>query len=356
MDEEAEILRELVLLRSTAEDDVGPIIQYVSSRLEACGMDLRAYCASGRPAIVAQRGKGGVLLSGHLDTVPHGTGWKREDGEVVAGKLYGRGACDMKGGCTAMLIAAGELAAGDVPFSLCFTTDEETGMSGAAAAAKDAAVRRAPAVLVTEPTAFDIVVREKGLLQFLLRTSGTSAHASMPNLGENAIAKMVGMLCRLEDMQKVPRNPLTRLTMSVDTINGGTQVNVIPSECAAEIDVRYPASTNAESVLDHVRERLGRTGYELEIIHQLDPVDTDPISLPVRILKRAVGGDARISGVPYATEMVMFKGDGKATLTCGPGDPRICHANDEHVAISQVKRAVKVYTRFCAGMADALRS
>ena len=347
----AKTLEELVMLKSTAEDDIKPIVDYVSDRLKRTGLEPRYHNKAGRPAIIAQSGKAGVLLSGHLDTVPHGVDWNYKDGETVEGKMYGRGACDMKGGCAAILVAAEALVATDVPFSVCFTTDEETGMKGAEAAAKDEAMRTASAILVAEPTGFDIVVREKGLLQFSLKTGGVSAHASMPELGENAITKMTKMLCKLEDLTKVPHDSLANLTMCIDMIRGGTQINVIPDECVADVDTRYPASMTPESVLELVRKRIGKVGYELKILHQLDPVETDPELPAVVTLKEVVGSKARLITVPYATEMVMFKGYGNPTVVCGPGDPKVCHCDDEHIDVSEVARAVDVYFKYCTKMA-----
>ncbi len=158
-DRPREILTDLVLMKSTSEDDCGQIVEYVSSRLRKLGLELRYHGDKDHPAIVAQFGQNGVSLSGHLDTVPHGTNWKFEDGEFANGKLYGRGSCDMKGGCTAMLLAAEDLVAANVPFSLCFTTDEETTMIGAEAAAKDPALKKAPS---------NILDKNNFFLQFLL--------------------------------------------------------------------------------------------------------------------------------------------------------------------------------------------
>jgi acetylornithine deacetylase/succinyl-diaminopimelate desuccinylase-like protein len=347
----AETLGELVMLKSTPEDDIKPMVDYVSDRLRRMGLETRYHNKAGRPAIIAQSGKAGVLLSGHLDTVPHGVDWDYEDGETVEGKMYGRGACDMKGGCAAILVAAEHLAEAEVPFSVCFTTDEETGMKGAEAAAKDEAMKTASAILVAEPTGFDIVVKEKGLLQFRLMTSGVSAHASMPDLGENAITKLTAMLCKLEDLARVPHDPLASLTLCIDMIKGGTQINVIPDECVADIDTRYPASMTHETVLELVRDRIGKRGYELKILHQLDPVETDPDLPAVRTLKEVVGSKAKLITVPYATEMVMFKGHGNATFVCGPGDPKVCHCDNEHIDVSQVTRAVEIYVKYCTKMA-----
>jgi acetylornithine deacetylase/succinyl-diaminopimelate desuccinylase-like protein len=345
-----EVLTDLVLLRSTSDDDAKPIVDYVSDRLKRLGLKPKHYGEKSRPAIVAEHGSGGVVLSGHLDTVPHGDGWQYEDGDVKVGRLYGRGACDMKGGCTAMLLSAENLVAANVPFTLCFTTDEETTMTGAGAAAKDPAFSKAPAILVTEPTAFEIVVKEKGLLQFSVSTQGISAHASMPHLGENAIHKMVGLLSKLGDLQRIPKNPNSEMTLCVDTIKGGTRINVIPGECSAEIDVRYPPDMNTDSVLEAVRKMMGRDGYTLKIQHELAPVETDASVAAVKVLIELIGPDAVVTSVPYATEMVMFRDVNKALMVCGPGDPRICHCDNENIELAQIDRAVEIYTEYCSKM------
>ncbi|MGQ9587202.1 MAG: M20 family metallopeptidase [Thermoplasmata archaeon] len=346
-----EVLSDLVLLKSTSDDDLKPIVDYVTARLKRMGLEPR-YCGEAqRPSIVAQHGSGGVALSGHLDTVPQGTGWSHELGEVIDGRMYGRGTCDMKGGCTAMLLAAEDLVAAEVPFTLCFTTDEETTMKGAGAAAKDPGIRSAPCVLITEPSDFDIVVREKGLLHFSMSTKGKAAHASMPQLGDNAIVKMVSLLGRLEDLQKIPKDPVREMTLSVDTIKGGTRINVIPGDCEVEIDVRYPSPMTTKSVLDAVRERIGEDGYQIRVIHELDPVETDPNSAAVKTLKELLGPSARVSAVPYATEMVMFKKDNPTVMVCGPGESAGCHIVDESIEIAQIVKGAELYVEFCSRMA-----
>lgn len=347
-----EILSDLVLLKSSSEDDMGPIISYVSSRLERLGLKPRYHGEKKTPAIVAQHGKGGAVLSGHLDTVPRGSGWKYEDGLAIDGYLYGRGSCDMKGGCTAMLLAAEHLIAAGVPFALCFTTDEEVTMAGANASTKDPALRTAPAILVTEPTEFEIIYKEKGQLQFSISTSGKACHSSMPQLGDNAIAKMTSLLGKLEDLQKLPKNPSEDMTLSVTTIKGGTRINVIPDACEAEVDVRYPPPMNQDSVLEEVRKRIGSKGYQLKIIHNLDPVETDPDSRAVRALREILGPQAKVSAVPYATEMVMFSKANKSVVICGPGDPKGCHIVDEKIELAQVVKAADIYVEYCSRMAE----
>jgi acetylornithine deacetylase/succinyl-diaminopimelate desuccinylase-like protein len=320
--------------------------------LEGVGLDVRLYGSKGKPAVFARSGRGGVVLSGHLDTVPIGGGWSKEQGQVADGRIYGRGAADMKAGCTAILLAAEELARTDVPFSVCLTLDEEISMDGAQAVAKAHELADASAVVVAEPSGFDIIVREKGLIQFAIRTKGKSAHASMPHLGENAITRMLALLHELGDLQKVPGNPQDELTISIDTIHGGTQVNVIPSSCQVEVDSRFPPEMTGEDVVNMVRERLGGAEFEVEVLHLLEPVETDASLPAIGALHDIVGGSSRILGVPYATEMVMFKQDNQKLMVCGPGESTQAHVADESVEIDHVVRAVEIYTEYCRRMAE----
>ncbi len=345
------LLADLVLLPSTSEDDIKPLVEFICARMDRLGLEPRIHGDAQRPALIFESEKGGVMLSGHLDTVPHGVDWEFEDGETVDGQLYGRGACDMKGGCAAMLLAAEELRAAGVPFTLCFTTDEETTMKGAMAAAEDEAVKRAPAVLVAEPSDFKIIVKEKGQLQLSVVTKGVPAHASMPQTGENAIEKMVSLLDKTKDMQKIPKQPLDELTMAVTTIRGGTRINVIPGGCEAEIDIRYPRPMTADSVISLLKKRMGYTGYELKVLHQLDPIETDANSRPIGVLKELLGPSAEVVSVPYATEMVMFRKSNSSLLVCGPGDTAMCHVDNERVSVADVKKATGLYREFCSRLA-----
>jgi len=345
------LLKRLVLLKSSEDDDALPLVEFVSDYLVGLGLEPSRHGDDGKPAVFARLGDGGVVLSGHLDTVPQGKGWTKQQGEVTDGVMYGRGTADMKGGCTAILLAAKELAKEGTPFAVCLTLDEEISMNGAIAVAEAGLLRDAPAVLVAEPTAFDIVVREKGLIQFAIKTTGKSAHASMPMLGDNAITKMTALLHRIGDLQKIPGDPFNELTLCVNKISGGTQVNVIPDSCEAEADSRFPPDMTGEGVLDLVRERFGEAEYELKTLHLLEPVETDPDLPAVKTLHDVVGKEAEILSVPYATEMVMFKRDNSTLMVCGPGEPTQAHVTDEHIEVEQIVTAAGIYREYCRRMA-----
>ena len=100
-----------------------------------------------------------------------------------------------------------------------------------------------------------------------------------------------------------------------------------------------------------ITDRVGAEGYELKVLHQLDPVETDPHSTPVTTLANILGPGAKVSAVPYATEMVMFKGDNPKVMVCGPGEAKGCHIIDEKIALAEVQKAVGIYVEYCSRMA-----
>jgi acetylornithine deacetylase/succinyl-diaminopimelate desuccinylase-like protein len=153
----------------------GKNLKIVNEFLKKLGCSLTTGGEKSRPALLARCGDGaekGVMFSGHLDTVPVGTGWTKEQGEVERSIMYGRGTSDMKGGCAAILLAAERLSSEGIPFSIIFTTDEETTMKGAEAMAES--VKESRVVIIGEPTDFDVVFREKGVYQFSITTKGVS--------------------------------------------------------------------------------------------------------------------------------------------------------------------------------------
>ena len=182
-------LLDLVSIDSDVHSDKEKIIDYTMKRLEEAGLEPYTVGTVKDPAIIASYGTGGILFSGHLDTVPIGSGWTKGQGEIVGDRIYGRGTADMKGDCAAVIDVAEELVKDNIPFSICFTTDEEEQMHSTSAAVKDEVVSKASAVLIGEPTGLCPAYREKGVFRFRLTTNGKAAHASQPWLGKDASLK-----------------------------------------------------------------------------------------------------------------------------------------------------------------------
>src|SRR4051812_40858795 len=186
----------------------------------------------GRGNVWASRGQGGVTLSTHLDTVPPYVPPRLEDG-----RLYGRGACDAKGIAAAMMAAADRLAAsGELRVALLLVVGEEKGSDGARAANHLPATSR---FLVNgEPTESRLASGAKGSLRVTLKTRGREAHSAYPHLGQSAIEPMLELLPSLRSVP-LPSDPmLGDTTVNIGTIRGGTEANIIPGECEAELMFR----------------------------------------------------------------------------------------------------------------------
>jgi len=341
-----EILRTLVLISSSTQSGKNEIIEHVGKHLKKLGFRCELLNKADSPAMIASNGAQGVLLSGHLDTVPIGSGWRVEQGETRGSLVYGRGAADMKGGCTAMLMAAGALQRDEIPVALALTTDEETGMSGAAAIADTKVVSLAPAIVVCEPTALRIGTREKGLLQLRIITHGRASHACMPEEGDNAIHKMVTIFNRLKSMTPVSSNEGEKMILNVNVIRGGEKVNVIPDHCEIEIDIRTPEELDQDDVLRMIRERIDEIDHDLEIMNRLRSVST-PEDAPIVKLISQLRPGAKICDIAFATEMVRYIEKNRNIAALGPGEAIQAHRVDEHIDLNQVVDAAKLYRELC---------
>jgi len=342
----AKTLLELLQIDSDNKAEKGPIIDYAKERLLDAGMNVSVIGGGGTPAICAANGRGGLVLSGHMDTVPIGSNWSRSQGEIDGDRIYGRGASDMKGAVAAMLHAADTLCEREIPFSIFLTTDEEEGMTGALELARLPLLGEATGVIIGEPTALDLVIREKGVYRFRLLFKGKAAHSSQPWLGENAIMKMHAALSRLSDLARPPPGPAEGMTLCVSTIEGGTKNNVVPESCQAEIDIRFPPSLSLLEVRSLISERLAGLDYEISAVAELDAFDS-PLDSPLGLeLEKSLGAD-RIA-VSYATEAARFAPVNANIFICGPGEPSVCHVADEWVSVSNLLRAYEMMVHMAA--------
>ena len=338
------MLVQLVKAESEPDSDKNAVLNVVLPHLEKMGLTIHRYENDGNPAIFATKGKPKILFNGHLDTVPRGTGWSFENGQVEGDRVYGRGSLDMKGGCIALLLAAEVLTEKNIDFAIVYTTDEEVGMAGAKEiASHHPEISEIPLFVICEPTDLCPVVDEKGIVQFKITTTGKSAHASMPELGRNAIVDLIARLNKLIECELFGKCRDDPVTIGIDIISGGTGMNVVPDEASATIDVRFPADyTNAEML--NIMKKLIRADddfVEVELIHELIPVKS---AIPDELLARIenlVGGKSY--KVPYGTEMAVFGKLNKNILVLGPGGPTMAHQTDEWIDINDVVKAVDVY-------------
>ncbi|MFO8110016.1 MAG: M20/M25/M40 family metallo-hydrolase [Thermoplasmata archaeon] len=339
-------LKKMVKIKSVSYESMDDIIEFVDGLLTEIGVKTRVITGEKHaPVLMGSRGDRGVCFSGHLDTVPLGDGWTKKQGEIVDGKMYGRGALDMKGPCVSVIAAARRMVEQDIPFSVVFSTDEEVSMAGAYAVRNEREITDAPAVVVCEPTDMLVANSEKGVYQFEIVVRGKNAHASMPELGENALMKLFPMLVKIGAKGNVPAGD--KLSCCVNVIKGGSATNVIPEICRAEVDVRFPSTYNRDSLKQYLFSDI-EGDYELNTIQYLDSVFIDEGKECIQNMLELSKTDTW--SVPYGTEMVMFGKTNENTFIFGPGEVHSAHQPDEWVDLKALRDVVDIYVDYARSM------
>ena len=309
----------------------------------------------------------GLVLSGHTDVVPvDGQAWTSEpfNATIRGDKLYGRGACDMKGfiACALTLLPkavalsnSGQLRR---PLHLALSFDEEVGCLGAPLILADLKARGITPdyCIVGEPTNMAMVVAHKGIAVYRCRVHGKSAHSSLTVQGVNAISyasRLIGYVDTLaeEISQRDDNDALFDVpysTLSVGTIQGGTATNIVPNLCEFTFDYRNLPHMTQEDILLPIQAKVAElsaqmqacapeTGIEL-MQEESVPAMTDNESSELQALIAALTGDDKRHKVAYATEGGQFTNSGIPTIICGPGSIEQAHKADEYVELSEIER------------------
>jgi succinyl-diaminopimelate desuccinylase len=380
--QEAEVVKfcqELVRIKSVnPPGDELPMAEFVASTLEKAGLEVELISHNLTRASVLARLKSSrkipsLLLNGHLDTVPVGTEkWIHDPfkAEMAEGKIWGRGTADMKGGLAALLVAVKRLAEVRVSLRgdliLAATAGEETDSLGATLIASRPDLGPVQAVLIPEPSYNDIYVAEKGALWLELSTQGKTAHGSMPEMGQNAIMMMVTFINELTKMD-VPykEHPLLGgFTQSLNTMTGGVKTNVVPDACVVTVDMRTVPGQDHQAIVKQVEDLIARLNdrvpdfkASVRIANDRIPIETSPHEPVVRcfaqVVEEVTGEKPVAKGVRYYTDAVAFVPVLKAPMIiCGPGDARLAHQPDEHVEVSKLIEAAKIYTLAAARLLE----
>lgn len=317
------------------------VLAELEAPLRAAGLTPRATTSAPR-AVLWTRGTPRLALSGHVDVVPEGEGWRRDPhgGEIAEGRVWGRGACDMLGSIACFVAAAARTRGA---CAILLTTDEETTMRAAENALAEGMLRGMEGVVVGEPTAFAVGIAEKGVLWLRLTTHGRNAHGSMPELGDNAAGRIVRVLGSIQRVELAGEHPiLGRPTMNLGKIHGGDAVNQVPALAHAELDVRYLPGQRAEDIIAHLRVCTPEP-FDVELISSHAPFELPP-DAPLARAAVDAGAGARL-GLPYGTEASKFAPAGIPCIILGPGEPGLAHTDRESIALDALRRGVDVYAR-----------
>ena len=305
----------------------------------------------------------------HMDTVTTGEGWTVSPfgAEVIRGRIYGRGACDMKSGLACALSAFTSMALkarnGKKPGrSLVFigTVDEEDFMRGAEAAIADGWVSKDSWVLDTEPTNGQIEVAHKGRTWFEITVNGITAHASTPWKGADAIAAMAEIIAAIRRrIAACPVHPdLGASTVTFGQIEGGYRPYVVPDSCRVWIDMRLVPPTDTAGAAAIVEDAIAAAIKEIpgvsaayQITGNRPYVEKDEQSPLLNALSRAceevTGEPAPVSFFPGYTDTAVIAGTlgNHNCMSYGPGDLELAHKPDEYVPCEDILRCEEVLTR-----------
>lgn len=358
-----ELTRELIRFDTiNPPGDERACAHHLARLLEAGGFAVTFHeFAERRTSLVARIGGAAdtlpLCLTGHVDVVPLGTRpWSYEPfaAEIAGGRVYGRGSSDMKSGVAASVVAALRLApklAGTPGLVLVLTAGEETGCEGAMhLAASPETVGRAGAIVVAEPTGNAPCVGHKGALWLEARTTGVTAHGSMPERGVNAVYKAARAVLKLEAFRfdATPHPALGRPTLNVGTFHGGINVNSVPDGAVVGIDIRTIPEQKHPALIERLAQELGED-VTLTWRGGAEGVWTEPahpwMQEVSELTERIAGVPRGVRAAPYFTDAsALTPAMGHApTVILGPGETALAHQTDEYCAIDRIEQAVEIY-------------
>ena len=317
-----------------------------------------------KACVVARKGSGsgGMAYFGHTDVVPADPWFTTEHGPfeptVVGDRLYGRGACDMKGSIACMLAAAEQFSAEELkhPIYITCTADEEIGYGGAAAVAERSEIFREMVDgkangIIGEPTELEVVYAHKGVVGLIATSRGKAAHSSTRE-GLNANLAMIPYLVEMKaihdeaeadtNWQNDEFNPPT-LTWNIGINDLTKAVNITSPQSVCTVYFRHMPGQDEQILIDRARRAAEANGLEFEVRVHGSPLYTDPNSSFVQEVLQ-LAERAAPKTVAYGTDGAKL-GALENLLVFGPGSIAQAHTHDEWIALEQLERGTEMYAR-----------
>ena len=378
-----EMIRRLVGFPTVSRDSNLELIEFVREYLRPQGAEVRLTFDNDRRkanlfATLGPRSEPGIVLSGHTDVVPvDGQEWDTDPFRLVEkdGKLYGRGACDMKSFIACALALAPDFVKLGLtaPLHLAFSYDEEVGCLGVGRLIDDLAHAgiRPQSCIVGEPTMMKPIVAHKGKKSYRCTVRGLAAHSAYAPQGVNAVEAAAEAVAYLKQMARRHRDhgpydrsfDVAHTTVHTGVIRGGAALNIVPHECTFDFEFRYLPGDDPETLLrefrDYVETRLEpemravhpAAGFIIEVLSEIPSLATGAES-EVVALAQELSGSAEIGKVSFGTEGSRFQRAGIPTVVCGPGSIEQAHKPNEYVTLDQVARCEAFLRRLAERMCD----
>ena len=361
-----EMIRKLVAFDTTSRESNLGLIEFVRAYLAEHGVDSELFHDDERRkanlfATIGPKDRGGIVLSGHTDVVPvDGQEWLSDPFTLTewGGKLYGRGAADMKSFIAIALTQVPEFLARDLktPIHLALSYDEEIGCVGVRRMIAALAKRtiRPISCIVGEPTLMKPIGAHKGKISVRCRVHGHESHSALADRGVNAVEAAAELIAHLKGMARHRRDhgpfdfsfapPYT--TIHTGVVQGGTALNIVPKDCVFDFEFRYLPNDApvplldeikrfAETLLPEMRAVSSQAGFAFDTLISAPGLTEDPDSEAARLV-RALTGANELGKVSYGTEAGLFQEIDIPTIVCGPGSIEDAHRPDEFIATDQV--------------------
>ncbi len=347
---------ESIFLEMCSHDTTNPpgneetLARFIGDILEEFGfsVDLQ-FVAEKRANLVAkleqEAGAPYLMFSGHMDVVPASFGWKSDPFKpiVVEGKVFARGAADMKAGLASMLGAFVDLKT-DVSFvgnvAFVATCDEEVDCSGIRTFLRESNMSIAGA-LIAEPTSLRMATGEKGAIWSKLTFMGKSAHGSRPQDGINAILLLYDAYREISERLRV----IEGLTMSLNKVSGGSKENTVPDQASCILDIRFMSNSSTSEVIELINDVLSYFhGAKQELVLSRDPFSSSGrlTNFTSAVLKEN-GLESEALTMTYFTDGAFIAPAGIETIILGPGEASMAHRDNEHVELSEMHLSRKLY-------------
>ena len=378
------ILDDLIAFPTVSSDSNLAMIDYIRVLLERAGITSSLIFSEDRKkanlfASIGPNDRPGVLLSGHSDVVPvEGQAWTSYPFKLVErqGQLYGRGTADMKGFIACVLAVAEHLSGRHLarPYQMVFSYDEEVGCIGVRRVIDQfSSLSMIPELcIVGEPTLMEPVIAHKGKVAGHIRCVGHACHSSQASEGLNAIHLANDMVTAIRHQQDIILNGSVRddgftvpiTTLHIGTIKGGTALNIVPSECSLDFEIRNIPSQNADELLDilfdqarklteSVVQKFPGTGISIDIFNRYPGLATPTDSPALTRVQRLVGSNGA-GKISFGTEGGLFNEHlGVPVIVCGPGDIAQAHKPDEFVSVAQLDACLRFLDRLSAELMAA---
>ncbi len=376
-EEKIEILADLIAIKSVNENEI-EVANYLKDLFAQYGIDSKIVPVTDtRVNLVAEIGSGHpvVGISGHMDVVSPGdeSKWSNDPFKLTEkdGKLYGRGTDDMKAGLLNLALVMielkenNELENGTVRFMA--TTGEEVGAAGSQKLYEEGYMDDVDCLFVAEPSHDTIIYSHKGSLNFKITSNGEAAHSSMPQNGYNAINPLMAYLLELDKKlnQDTRKNEvLGELVMSTTIFNSGDQVNSVPANAVAEINVRTIPEFDNEEVIELFKDTAQNyndegANIEVDVTMSLPSVFTNGQSKMVDLAKELGEKylDIEIAqegspGVTDASNLLRDKDESFPFMMFGPGETKMAHKVDEYVYKDYYLTFFDIYKELILGLTE----